>query len=254
MGIPTQVCLVPTHTGPGISGSSDNTPHLGHFLGKQSQQSHRDSFPQAPQERGVKEEGGVQTGGPATHGRRHWQEDRGCLRAQGLVGSGSPVMPHRGSARPGQLLAMAVFISRAGPGVVSRWGSSERTCSHTLSLRLPLTAAREQSPIQPVQGACWHGGQPVFPGGRKSQLRDGHPVGAGPAPPSPHPSAPLPGGQSSHRARERGLPGGVTDPRHTASPQHPASREPSGRWAGRTKRLLWDSHGHLSSYPTETQG
>ena len=47
-----------------------------------------------------------------------WQEDRGCLRAQGPVGSGSPAMPHRGSAGSGQLLATAVFISRAGPGVV----------------------------------------------------------------------------------------------------------------------------------------
>ena len=137
-------------------------------------------------------------------------------------------MPHRGSARPGQLLATAVFISRAGLGVVSRWGSSERTCSHTLRLRLPLMAAWEQSPIQPVQGGRRHGGQPAFLGGRKSQLRDGRPVGAGPAPPSPHPSAPLPGGQSSHGARERGLPGGVTDPRHTASPQHPAPESPVG--------------------------
>lgn len=112
--------------------------------------------------------------------------------------------------------------------MVSRWGSSERTCSHTLRLRLPWTAAREQSPIQPVQGGRRHGGQPAFPGGRKSQLRDGRRVGAGPAPPSPHPSAPLPGGQGSPGARERGLPGGVTDPRHTASPQHPAPESPVG--------------------------
>ena len=160
-----------------------------------------------------------------------WQEDRGCLRAQGPVGSGSPAMPHRGSAGSGQLLATAVFISRAGPGVVSRWGSTERTRSHTLRLGLPLTAAREQSSIQPMQGARRHGGQPTFPGGRKSQLRDERPVGAGPAPPSPHPSAPLPGGQSSHGARERGLPRGVTDPRHTASPQHPAPSIPRAQWA-----------------------
>lgn len=43
----------------------------------------------------------------------------------------------------------------------------------------------------------------------------------------------------------------------TPDTQHPHSTQPPrAQWAvgWRTERLLWDSHGHLSSYPTETRG
>ena len=148
-----------------------------------------------------------------------WQEDNGCLRTQAQVGSRSPEMPHRENARPSQLLAMGVLVSRARPGVVSRWGSVEITHSHTLCLKLPLTVAQEHSPIQPVQRGRLCGWRPTFPGGWKSQLRDECPL---------HPRHILHSLSREDRARAghgKGLalvvpqaaPGGVAGPRHTAS-------------------------------------
>lgn len=148
-----------------------------------------------------------------------WHEDNGCLRTQGQVGSRSPEMPHRGNARPGQLLATGLLVSRARPGVVSRWGSVEITRSHTLCLKLPLTVAQEHSPIQPVQWGRLYGWQPTFLGGWKSQLRDECPL---------HPCHILHSLSREDRARAGhgkgndacgapGCPGGVTGPRHTAS-------------------------------------
>ena len=66
------------------------TPNLGHFLGEQSQQSHCDSFSQAPQERGIKEEGGDLKGGPATHGRRHLAGGQGLSQSPGPGGQWVP--------------------------------------------------------------------------------------------------------------------------------------------------------------------
>ena len=43
------------------------------------------------------------------------------------------------------------------------------------------------------------------------------------------------------------------DTQHPHSTQHPASRGPSGQWAGRTQRLWWDSHGDLGLRAGDSQ-
>lgn len=60
-------------------------------------------------------------------------------------------------------LAVAVFVSRVGRGVVSRWGSVEIPRSHTLSPKLALAGPQEQSPIE-------RGRRPAFREGWKSQF------------------------------------------------------------------------------------
>lgn len=143
-----RLCLASVTQAPAHPRPSDDVPHLGHLLAW----SQHASFQQVPWERDVKER---------RMGTRR-EAQNGCLRVQGQMGSGSPRrLPHVGSARPGRLLAtgtdtsaslaVAVFISRARQGAVSRWGSVERVCSHTLLLKLPSAVPQEQSPIQRVQ-------------------------------------------------------------------------------------------------------
>lgn len=123
-------------------GPSDDIPHWGRFLEEQKPVISM-SLPSrgALGKRCQKEDDGGQEGGPEPTSNVTRQEDNGCLRVQGQVGGRSSAMPRGGSARPGRLLASGastpvslasgVFISRARPGVVSRWGSVEITRSHT---------------------------------------------------------------------------------------------------------------------------
>lgn len=151
-------------------GASDKVLHLGHS-GAQSQRSQRVSLQHEPREGGVK---GDEEGGPEPTGNVTWQENNGRLRTQVLWRP-----PHAGSACPGQapatsahvsLPGQGVFISRARPGAVSRWGSVEIACSHApLPSCPPRCPGTEPHSARP--GACPRGWRPAFREGWKSQLR-----------------------------------------------------------------------------------
>lgn len=94
------------------------TPNLGHFLGEQSQQSRRDSFSQAPQERGIKEEGGDLKGGPATQGLCHLAGGQGLSQSPGPGGQRVPcdATQRERPARPAPDHGSVYFQGGAGSG------------------------------------------------------------------------------------------------------------------------------------------
>lgn len=96
---------------------------------------------------------------------------------QGVPAPARP-WPPAACALPGQ----GVFISRARPGAVSRWGFVEITCSHTLPPRLPWRF-RNRAPFS-RRGARLRGCRPRIPGRvekstqRRRPRRRGRPLSA----------------------------------------------------------------------------